>query len=89
MMSTKFQPEHDFPSSSPLIIMQKVVFAFVAFAAVTLYALSRGGNVDVSSEARGISYADSSASAPVAAASGNSAPDATPSEINTALAAKR
>ncbi|MEY4750606.1 MAG: hypothetical protein RIQ60_2820 [Pseudomonadota bacterium] len=69
--------------------MQKVVFAFIAFAAVTIYALSRGSNVDISSEARGISYADTSASAPAAAASEVNAPTATQSEVNTALAAKR
>jgi hypothetical protein len=47
--------------------MQKLVFGFIAFAAVLMFAISRGGNVDISGEARGISYSDSAASAPAAA----------------------
>jgi hypothetical protein len=69
--------------------MQKIVFAFVAFAAITLYALSRGGNVDISSEARGTNYADSAASTPTGGteSTGNPAPAAT-GDITSTLAAK-
>ncbi|MEY2686674.1 MAG: hypothetical protein RL375_872 [Pseudomonadota bacterium] len=54
--------------------MQKLIFGFVAFAAVVLFAISRGGDVDISGEARGISYADSAASSPDAASASASAP---------------
>ncbi|MBK6852860.1 MAG: hypothetical protein IPG93_14820 [Burkholderiales bacterium] len=54
--------------------MQKLIFGFVAFAAVLIFAISRGGDVDISGEARGISYSDSAASAPEAASASASAP---------------
>ena len=65
--------------------MQKIVIAFAVFAAVTLYAISRGGDVDISSEAKGISYSETAASAPSAAASTNTPPAAS-SEIGSTLA---
>ncbi len=54
--------------------MQKLIFGFVAFAAVLVFAISRGGNVDISGEARGISYSDSAASSPDAASAAASTP---------------
>jgi hypothetical protein len=47
--------------------MNKLLLGFIAFAAVTIYAISRGGDVDISGEARGITYTDSAASAPASA----------------------
>jgi hypothetical protein len=54
--------------------MNKLILGFVAFAAITIYAISRGGDVDISGEARGISYSDSAASAPGSASAAASTP---------------
>jgi hypothetical protein len=90
MMPDRFQLERILQTPSSVNAMQKIVFAFVAFAAVTLYAVSRGGNVDISSEARGISYADSAASAPTATtAPASSTPPAATGDITSTLASKR
>ncbi|MFM2066189.1 MAG: hypothetical protein RLZZ584_1098 [Pseudomonadota bacterium] len=66
--------------------MQKVIFAFAIFAVVTLYAISRGGDVDISSEAKGgVSYSNDAASAPSASVAA-SAPPAASGEISSTLA---
>jgi hypothetical protein len=90
MMADRFQLERILQTPSSVNVMQKIIFAFVAFAAVTLFAVSRGGNVDISGEVRGNSYADSAASAPVtvtAPPASNTAPAAT-GDITSTLAAK-
>jgi hypothetical protein len=49
--------------------MQKLLLGFAVFAAVVIFTVSRGGNVDVSAESKGISYAESvAASAPTPSA---------------------
>jgi len=60
--------------------MLKLFLAFVAFAAVALFILSRGGDIDMSGEKHGIEShgPDHAASAPAAAASTGSAPAPTP-----------
>ena len=47
--------------------MWKIALAFVAFAALALYLLSKGGDIDLSGEKHGIEAADA-ASSPVSVA---------------------
>jgi hypothetical protein len=59
--------------------MWKIALAFIVFAGLALFILSRGGDIDMSGENHNISAphgADHAASAPAAAASAASAPAA-------------
>jgi hypothetical protein len=49
--------------------MWKIVVGFVAIAAVTLWLLSKGGDVDMSGEKHGIETSPAAASAPASAPS--------------------
>ena len=49
--------------------MWKLALAFVAFAIVALYMLSKGGNVDMGGEKHGIEHTEPAASATAPAAS--------------------
>ena len=42
-------------------MQSKIIIGFIAFAAVTLYIIASGGNVDISGEAKGISYSETPA----------------------------
>jgi hypothetical protein len=53
--------------------MWKIALAFVAFAGLALFVLSRGGDIDLSGEKHGIEAHEPAPSAPPAAASAASA----------------
>jgi len=45
------------PSSGKTPIMWKILLAFIAFAALALFILSKGGNVDMGGERHGVEAA--------------------------------
>lgn len=49
--------------------MWKLILAFILFAAIALYMLSKGGDIDISGEKHGIETSHPAASAPAAPAS--------------------
>lgn len=49
--------------------MWKLIAAFALFAAIALYMLSKGGDIDMSGEKHGIDEGQPAASAPASAAS--------------------
>ncbi|NBT11097.1 MAG: hypothetical protein EBT24_08895 [Betaproteobacteria bacterium] len=51
--------------------MIKIFIGFVVFAALALFILSRGGDIDMSGEKHGIESHEPAASAPVAASAGS------------------
>jgi hypothetical protein len=68
--------------------MWKIAIAFVVFAAVALYVLSRSGGVDMGGEKHAIEHTEPAASAAPAAASGASAAGAAASAGASAAASK-
>lgn len=58
------------------IVMWKLALGFAVFAALVLYALSKGGNIDMGGEKHGMDATHAPAAAPAAASS--AAPAAAP-----------
>ena len=58
--------------------MIKLLLGFLAFAAVALFILSRGGDIDMSGEKHGIESHEPAASAAAGAAAAGSAAEAAP-----------
>ena len=58
--------------------MLKILLGFLVFAALAVFILSRGGDIDMSGEKHGIESHEPAASAPASAAAASAASEASP-----------
>ena len=58
--------------------MFKILLGFLVFAALALFVLSRGGDIDMSGEKHGIESHEPAASAPASAPAASAASEASP-----------
>jgi hypothetical protein len=60
------------------LLMWKILVGFAVFAALALFLLSKGGNIDMGGEQHGVSHEPAAASAPAAPAASAAAESAAP-----------